>query len=192
MAVWSGSTAPSGAPIYQKFNQTPNYIDSINGFYTYLTGPVYLPAGTYFFGTIQNAATILNLGLDINTPADQSKKLINTTGNWTNSQLPGMWMIRPVLSSTPIDVGIHSPGTVSPSLSIYPVPASQEIHIRANITDPQSVTMEVLDMTGRTVFKRDGFSETLNIGFLEYGTYFLRISDSSRGTMVTSRFIKAE
>ena len=90
LAVWGGTNGgPVGAPVYEKFNQTPNYTDSINGFYTYMTDPVFVPAGTWYFGFIQNNAVLLNLGLDTNTPADASRKFINTSGTWTNSQLPG-------------------------------------------------------------------------------------------------------
>lgn len=82
LSIWTGTNVPVGNPVYEKFNQTPNYIDSINGFYTYLTDPIFVPAGTYFFGYVQNSATILNLGLDTKSPADATRKLINFNGTY--------------------------------------------------------------------------------------------------------------
>ncbi|MFM7176391.1 MAG: hypothetical protein ACKO0X_03075, partial [Bacteroidota bacterium] len=94
LAVWSGNAnGPQGNPVYEKFNQSPLYVDSLNKFNTYRTDPVFLTAGTWYFGFIQNNSVLLNIGLDINTPADPSKKYYNTAGSWVQSQLPGMWMI---------------------------------------------------------------------------------------------------
>lgn len=175
LAVWSGSSTPVGAPVYQKFNQTPNYTDSINGFYTYLTDPVYITPGTWFFGFIQNNSVILNLGLDLNTPADPSRKLVNTTGSWTNSQLPGMWMIRPVFSSTPIDVGVDETELESSDLQVWPVPATQTVHVMSTHSDASNYVLSLSDVAGREVMQTLGANNTIDVSALRQGIYFLRI-----------------
>jgi len=190
LAVWSGSSTPSGAPIYQQFNQTPNYTDSINGFYTYLTAPTYLTPGTYFFGMVQSSSTILNLGLDMNTPADQSKKLINTTGSWINSQLPGMWMIRPVFSGTPIDVGIEE-NLHSEQISIYPVPAHNELNIDLDPELAASVQTRLYNSAGELVYDKM-FSRTVAVNGFPSGIYLIRLTDRKSGKSVSRTIMIAD
>ncbi|MBL0343241.1 MAG: T9SS type A sorting domain-containing protein [Bacteroidetes bacterium] len=177
-----------GPPVYEKLNQTPNYVDSINGFYTYLTDPIYLPAGTYFFGYRQTNATILNLGLDTNTPADASRKFINFNGNWTTSQLPGMWMIRPAFSSQPLDVGSNEINSHTP-INLFPVPAKDLINISFNHADKDRMNIKVTDVTGRMVLKPVAFSPQLNVSSLSTGVYFLHISDPVTGSEFINKIV---
>lgn len=189
LAIWAGTNlGPVGAPVYQKFNQTPNYIDSINGFFTYLTDPILIPAGTWYVGYIQTNATILNLGLDVNTPADNTRKFINTTGNWTTSQLPGMWMIRPVFSGEPLFTGIQDPLS-QPGLQIYPVPATNEIMIDFDSENSLGYTMSVFDYSGRRVLQTDEFTARLNVSGLSSGFYTLQINNSATGESITRKFV---
>jgi len=189
LAIWAGNAAgPVGAPVYEKFNQTPNYSDSINGFFTYLTDPVYVPAGTWYFGFIQNNAVLLNLGLDINTPADPSRKFINTNGIWTNSQLPGMWMIRPVFSQSPINTSVEEqlPET---SLDVYPVPANSVLNIKLDHPDADRFNLNILDMTGRSLIYFDRFTETIDVSRLAKGIYLLHISDPVTGNRISRKIL---
>ncbi|MBK9425595.1 MAG: T9SS type A sorting domain-containing protein [Bacteroidetes bacterium] len=189
LAVWSGSSSgPAGGPVYQKFNQTPNYVDSINGFYTYLTDPIALSAGTWFFGFIQNNSVILNLGLDVNTPAVPSRKFINTTGSWVNSQLPGMWMIRPVVSSIPIDVGISEPIDGS-QISIFPVPASTQLHIQTDFENADEFYTELLDITGRSLIQQQGANSVIDTHAISSGIYFVRIVHSLSGNSYSRKVV---
>lgn len=190
LAVWSGNASgPSGAPVYQKFNQSPNYLDSLNGFFTYLTDPVALTQGTWFFGYIQTNATILNLGLDVNTPADNSRKFINTSGSWVNSQLPGMWMIRPVLSENPLFTTIATPEPL-PVFSVFPVPADGIINIIANDVKRSDYSISVLDQSGREVMLHSSFTERIDISPLSSGFYFIRLTDAATGVSSTRKLIK--
>jgi hypothetical protein len=189
LAVWTGASGPTGSPIYEKLNQTPNYTDSINGFYNYLTDPLFLNTGTYYIGFIQNTSYLINLGLDINTPADQSRKFINTTGSWVNSQLPGTWMIRPVLSSTPIDVGIEEPVQAGIILSFYPVPASDHLNIRFDHHLKNQFQVSLYDVSGRQVFYQGIFTERIPVSSLEEGIYLLRLNNSFTGESFTGKVI---
>lgn len=190
LAVWSGTVSgPSGAPVYQKFNQSPNYLDSINGFYTYLTDPVALTAGTWFFGYIQTNAAILNLGLDVNTPADNTRKFINTSGSWVNSQLPGMWMIRPVLSENPLFTSTLTPKPL-PDFSVFPVPSDGVVHIRLSVVNHRNYLVSVHDQSGRVVMTFPDFMESIDISSLSSGFYFIRLTDSTTGESSTRKLIK--
>lgn len=189
LAVWAGTgLGPVGAPVYQKFNQTPNYIDSINGFFIYLTDHILIPAGTWYIGYIQTNATILNLGLDVNTPADNTRKFINTTGNWTTSQLPGMWMIRPVFSGEPLFTGVQDPFTES-GLQIHPVPAVDEIVIDFKSDQTFNYSMSVFDYSGREVIQKAGFSSRMDVSELASGFYTLQVRNSKTGESITRKFV---
>ena len=189
LAVWAGTNlGPVGAPVYQKFNQSPNYTDSINGFFTYLTDPVLIPAGTWYIGYIQTNATILNLGLDINTPADNTRKFINTTGNWTTSQLPGMWMIRPVFSGEPLFTGIQNPVPLS-GMQIHPVPAADEIFIRYGSGNLEDLNLSVFDYSGREVISTVDFTSRLDVSELASGFYILHVRNTKTGEHSSEKFV---
>jgi len=189
LAIWAGgSGGPIGAPVFQQFNQTPNYTDSINGFYTYNVTPVYVPAGTWFFGFIQNNSVLLNLGLDVNTPADPSRKFINTTGSWTNSQLPGMWMIRPVFSPSIINTGIDEILPES-ALGVYPVPATNELNIRLDHPDASQFNVQLTDLAGRTLFFSKNFTEKIDVSEFSGGMYLLHLSDPVSGNRISRKIL---
>ncbi len=191
LAIWSGNAAgPQGAPVYEQFNQTPNYSDSINGFYTYLTNPVFVPAGTWYFGFIQNNAVLLNLGLDVNTPADPTRKFINTSGSWINSQLPGMWMIRPVFSQSPINTGIAD-DLLSSALSVYPVPASDIISITMDHQQSENFSVRITDLTGRTILFRKNLTPSIDVSEFSNGMYLLHISDPVSGSTLSRKILVA-
>lgn len=189
LAIWSGNAAgPIGAPVYEKFNQSPNYTDSINGFFTYLTDAVYVPQGTWYFGFIQNNAVLLNLGLDTNTPADPSRKFINTSGTWTNSQLPGMWMIRPVFSPSPINTGTIEPLNEF-SFNVYPVPAKEILHLTFDHPDSNRFKIQLSDISGRNVLQSDNFIETIDVSGFRDGLYLLHISDPVSGHFLSRKIM---
>lgn len=188
LAIWTGTNAPSGLPIYEKFNQSPNYTDSINGFYTYKTDPLFLTAGTYYFGWIQNLSTVLNLGLDLNTEVDPSRKFFNVTGNWQNSAIDGAWMIRPVFSSTPIDVSISEVPDLS-AIKLYPNPADDLVNVMVDESLMPDITMEVLDVTGRLVMERMPLKTSFSVRDLSEGLYFVRFISRTGEEFFTKRMI---
>jgi hypothetical protein len=189
LAVWAGnSNGPQGNPVYEKFNQTPVYVDSVNKYKTYSVDPLYLTSGTWYFGFIQNNAVLLNLGLDVNTPSDPSRKYFNTSGVWTQSQLPGMWMIRPVFSQESLYTTIQEsldPGAIS----VYPNPATD----RLNITYPDNLTdfqgLEVFDATGRTLYYSDQPLPSIEISHLSQGVYSIVIRNRETARQHHSRFV---
>jgi len=189
LAIWTGNAAgPVGAPFYEEFNQTPNYNDSINGFFTYHTDPIYLPAGTWFFGFIQNNAVLLNLGLDVNTPADATKKFINTSGSWVNSTLPGMWMIRPVFDSSPLYSGIEDPDANS-YLNVFPVPATNILNLETNGRAHGNMNVSISDVSGRTILAFSEFVSSIDVHELSSGLYFLNVRNTFTGKTETRKIL---
>ncbi len=190
LAIWSGNASgPQGNPVYEKFNQTPMYVDSLNKFKTYLTDPVYLTAGTWYFGFIQNNSVLLNIGLDINTPADPSKKYFNTSGNWVQSQLPGMWMIRPVFSGQELYTSNPSVVQQISPLNIYPNPADDYFQVQPTLSACCNSILEIMDISGRMVYKTDNIVSPVIVSELANGTYTVRISDYDNGTIRLARLV---
>jgi len=189
LAVWSGNASgPQGNPVYEEFNQTPAYLDSINKFKTYKTDPIYLGPGTWYFGFIQNNAVLLNIGLDVNTPADPTKKYFNTSGSWTQSQLPGMWMIRPVFSGEELYSGIGT-NQSSNQFTIYPNPATD--HVRLNYPEDlgSNAIVEFLDATGRLVKSVNNRQDNIPLTDLNAGIYFVRLTYGDAGIIQVSRLV---
>jgi len=190
LAVWSGNASgPQGNPVYEKFNQTPVYLDSLNQFKTYLTDPVYLTAGTWYFGFIQTNSVLLNLGLDVNTPADPSKKYYNTSGSWLQSQLPGMWMIRPVFSNNPLYSGTSSPIEAGLNFGVYPNPAHDEFNVMYDSISHDGFKLEVMDMTGRILTTHDDLTSPISTVGLANGVYVVRLNHPLKGIEAQSRLV---
>jgi hypothetical protein len=190
LAVWSGNTSgPQGNPVYEKLNQTPVYLDSLNQFKTYLTDPVYLNAGTWYFGFIQNNSVLLNLGLDMNTPADPSKKYYNTSGSWLQSQLPGMWMIRPVFSSSQLYTGVNTMDLGSSSFHVYPNPVQNDFNIIVNSELHKGCQIEILDMTGRILVKHAFSGSPISTSDLPNGVYVVRLTNVNNGIFQQTRIV---
>jgi hypothetical protein len=189
LAVWSGNASgPQGNPIYEEFNQTPAYLDSINKFKTYRTDPIYLGPGIWYVGFIQNNAVLLNIGLDVNTPADPSKKYFNTSGTWTQSQLPGMWMIRPVFSGEPLYTGVGN-ADFSPGLSVFPNPAQDHVTITYPDGFGSATRLDLTDVSGRLVRSIPGKPDYLSLSELRSGLYFVRLTDRASGNILTVRLV---
>ena len=79
--------------------------------------------------------------------------------------------------------------TTSTSLLIYPNPSSEQIHIQCS-NNMKSV--EVIDMTGRSVQRVDGVGDSnyiLNISNLSQALYFVRVIDEN-DQQIISKIIK--
>jgi hypothetical protein len=176
LKVWS-SLSPENV-IYQMTNQFPTYVDSINGFATYVfTAPVF--AQSFYMGFQQVAGDPLHLGYDKNTISNatgNSKMFYNITGLWSfANSVPGSFMIRPLVGSEPL-VGIKENHKNKGVVSCYPNPSSGLIYINA-IEDAEDYShLSVYDVTGKKVFKSDFKPGYYNFSFLSPGIYTVHLS----------------
>ncbi|MFW6224936.1 MAG: T9SS type A sorting domain-containing protein, partial [Bacteroidota bacterium] len=68
--------------------------------------------------------------------------------------------------------------TTSTSIIAYPNPVKDEIQLR--ITGNEEVkNVELIDITGRTVYKSDTFEEKINVAGLQTGVFILKIRTTS-------------
>ena len=81
----------------------------------------------------------------------------------------------------------------STGLSIYPVPATDQVFVRHELKTSQPVSISVFDMAGKQVIRRtterlDGSELRLDISSLSQGVYILRIRNQE--VVATGRFTK--
>lgn len=170
--VWS-SLSPE-VLAFQLPNQLPAYVDSINGFATYVFNtPV--PASGFYIGFQQVSPDGLHLGFDRNT-ASNSKMYYNTSGTWSQvSVLPGSFMIRPVIGDFPL-VGINEIKQSSPTISCYPNPTSGELYIYADGDKSIYNKVTVTDVAGRIVFTAPFYPAKFDLSTLKPGLYTVQLS----------------
>ncbi|MEP7263847.1 MAG: T9SS type A sorting domain-containing protein [Bacteroidota bacterium] len=170
--VWS-SLSPE-VLLFQLPNQLPAYVDSINGFATYIFNtPV--PASGFYIGFQQVSPDGLHLGFDRNT-ASNSKMFYNTSGTWSQvSVLPGSFMIRPVIGDFPL-VGISTINHAPSLINCYPNPTSGELYIYTDNDKLIYNKVTVTDVTGRVVFVAPYSPGKFDLSALKSGIYTVQLS----------------
>jgi len=98
-------------------------------------------------------------------------------GEWGNTSIP--------------DPAIHQ----IPNVTVYPVPAKEQINILLQGTEIQITAINITDITGRFVQSisgtHQGYSANFNISNLQNGFYVLRI-ELTDGMIVNKKFLKSE
>ncbi len=184
LTIWS-SLSPANI-IYQRYNLTPDYMDSINGFQTYvITDTTLILSGTVYIGITCNMANDYDLGFDFNTN-NQSKMFYNSNGNWVNTTFAGSFMIRPVFGDSAIFAGI--PTHNNEAVGMFPNPASQKL----NFTFPfnsQDVTAIFYDNVGRKIKESHIENNVADISGLQTGFYLVTIIDKTNSKSYTKKLI---
>ncbi len=144
-------------PIYQNITfSSPEYRPwGPNYFVEYPLDNTIAVGGTFYVGWTQNAVR-MNLGLDKNR-VNNDRMFYNVGNGWTQSQVLGSWMIRPVMVSA-VDsfAGVEERTSAGP-MTVHPNPAATELWVRPS--DPSAEVVEICDATGRTALRtayRDG------------------------------------
>jgi len=79
------------------------------------------------------------------------------------------------------------------SVQFYPNPVQQELHILVNAAVPEKLTINITDLTGRTLLsyknQSSGKSAQLNVSTLVPGLYFINLQ-TSKGAQKTFKFVK--
>ncbi len=185
ITVWSDLQSE---PIFQNITfNSPEYRPwGPNYFVEYPLDSTILVSGTFYVGWTQNAVR-MNLGLDKNR-VNNDRMFYNVGNGWTQSQVQGSWMMRPVMVSA-VDpfAGVPEIGNATP-MTIYPDPASTELWVRA--ADPSVALIEILDATGRTTL-RSAYTEGTPIALsdLSPGLYLVRTLNTSGRTLEQQRLI---
>ncbi len=183
--VWS-SLSPE-VVLYQMTNQFPAYIDSINGFATYVF-PTPVPASSFYIGFQQVAPDGLHLGFDRNTSSN-SKMYYNTSGSWSFvSVLPGSFMIRPLVGSVPL-TSVKENNISEVKIQCYPNPTSGFVNIYNASLGNTFTSVVVSDIQGRAVITESFRNGSYDFSALTSGIYMITLTGDGISSAPVKLFI---
>ncbi len=192
--VWNDIDFNTGEEdtLYQKDFLKPVYVDSINGFATYvLDEPVYIEAGRFFVGWQQPEEDNIQIGLDIHNSA-KSKMNIFANGNWFTSSVDAAPMIRPVLGKEVQFINTSVKDIQEETFVVYPNPANELLKLRIKSSEFRNMLIEVFDLSGKkvvgSVFNAE--NDTIDISQLPTGTYIVHLKDNAGTNYRSQRFVK--
>ncbi len=200
MAIYFGRQAP--VPNYMTFNifvysalagingagadavldsqefYVPAYTDSQNQFWIYtFDQPLVLPAGTFYAGTQQPAASgddTLYFGLDVNRIGG-NHAYYNVLHAWDPSLISGAIMMRPVLGRYVASTSIDEVSSAGPKWQAIPNPAQDVLNLQMGESQSSSL-FRLTDMLGHTLLQgRAVNAQTIDISMLVPGMYLLNI-----------------
>jgi hypothetical protein len=178
--------------LYQKDFLKPIYVDSINGFATYvLDEPVYVEAGKFYIGWQQAENDNIQIGLDIQNSA-KTKMNIYANGTWFTSSVEAAPMIRPVLGKEVEFINTSVKEIQQESFVVYPNPASEVLKLRVKSLEFRDRLVEVFDLSGKKILSSVFTSEndTIDIAEIPSGTYIIHLKDATGTNYRPQRFIK--
>ena len=174
LMVWDNDNGLPGNILDTREEVMVEQGEAQNGFHTYIL-PNPITVNSYFFvGWKQRSETFLNAGLDMNTlPAGKQFYWLN--GNWSQSQVAGTLMIRPVLGS-PLSLGTNDVVVKgSGTLRFWPNPAKDFITVdHGDIAGGRLCEVSVTDLQGRELI-RETLGERISIASLKEGLYIIRL-----------------
>ncbi|MDX2001672.1 MAG: T9SS type A sorting domain-containing protein [Chitinophagales bacterium] len=170
--------------------QQPRYVDSLNGFATYIIDPPLLVQDTMYIGWQQTGQINIQVGLDMNNSA-REHMYINTNDTWFESQISaGAPMIRALVGKYVDLVGIDENNGDKPTLLVYPNPVKDRLFFNKPSNNAQA-QVQIFDLAGRLVFTETTTDNFVEVTTLENGLYLLRLIDNE-GQSQISRFIKLQ
>ncbi len=181
LMVWDDNNGTPGNVLYTKQDVMVEQGSMINGFYTYTLPEGVVVNNTFYVGWRQTSETFLNAGYDVNTPS-AGKQFYWLNGQWSNSQVPGSIMIRPVLGSALTITSVKDTQYINNGtlMNIWPNPTSDYINIDpGDLQLYGSSDISIVDLNGHVLMKVP-FSEKVDISSLKDGMYFLLISSNGR------------
>lgn len=178
LMVWSDDGGEPGDVIYSQSSQLPSHAKEFLDFYTYFLDEPIALSGTFYVGFYQNHDVQLNIGFDRNNDG-RAHFMYRTTNSWKEPYLKGTPMIRPVLGKyfEAEDVAIANCDKTEIKCSVYPNPASDELHIAVQgHTGKKSVRL--YDLSGKLLIADEfsGETGTINLNRQAAGIYILYVT----------------
>lgn len=187
LIVWDSVDLANGSGdniLYRQDFQTPVYVDSLNGFYTYFLDTPKVVSGNFWVGWQQGQQNNLGIGYDLNNDAGQHT-FINLTGTWSQSVLNGAMMIRPLLGA-PFVISTIEPVTQT-ALRVFPNPSSGLFFVEGL---KESDRIQLYDLSGRQLRDMQYSKNGIDLSMLSAGVYLLRATDGRGKRIAAQRIIK--
>ena len=185
LKIWSSINPES--VLYQETNKRATYVDSINGFSTYVLAQSLPVSGTVYIGfqQQQNFPNGIHLGFDKNT-ASNSKMFFNAGSGWANTTVaPGSFMIRPVFGKSDLFVGL-SEASSGNGVIVYPNPVRSNLTVRV-AEGMEFNTFRMFSIDGRQVMSGT-FQPLMDVSGLDDGVYLLLLQTND-GKSSTVRIV---
>jgi hypothetical protein len=172
------------SPVYSNTNEYINYT---------LETPLYLTAGTYYFGWEKITAAFLNVGWDVNTN-NRNKVHFNSVGTWeapTSSIPDGSLMLRPVFGHlAPVIVSTPEMERNLADFKVYPNPTQEFIYFKVSDENQNSYRIELLDIYGKLILQTESnLSNRLNVKAISNGLYIVRFTNNDNEKSILKKII---
>ncbi len=186
----------SDSAVFSFINQVPFYIDSANGFATYvLDTPIIIPKH-FYFGWSQVDERRLQVGYDVNSTLGYPHMFVYAEGQWdsTSVSIPGSPMIRLILDSvywgkSSVSAGVRDISQNS-NLQVYPNPTSGMLHLHTS-DNAASLQISVENTIGEQVISLPANNNQIDISQLANGLYLINATDPQTGKTYHTKIVKA-
>lgn len=188
IAVWSDNNGMPGDLLYEQ-EEMVDPGEDINGFIQFVLNDPLVIEGYFHIGWTQQSETFLNVSLDMNT-LPEGKRHYYINGLWSESEIAGSIMIRPVMGSAIIPSEIDDIDLPAKNkIKIWPNPVNDILNIDIPENDlAMGIEINIYDSNGRWLLS-DEQTRTVNITALPQGVYLLIISSGTR-VIGYNRFIR--
>jgi hypothetical protein len=182
--IYSQPATQFTSPIYSNTNEYLKYT---------LNAPLYLTAGTYYFGWEKITSEFLNVGWDVNTN-NRLKVHFNSVGVWENptSNIPdGSLMLRPVFRNlAPVVVSSEDIENNTENFEVYPNPTKESIYFKINNSNQNSYQIELLDIYGKLLLQTESnLSNKFNVTGVSNGLYIVRFTNTDNRKSILKKII---
>ncbi|MRR22796.1 T9SS type A sorting domain-containing protein, partial [bacterium] len=188
LMVWADDNGRPGILLGSSTGPIAAPAGDINGFVTYRFNKPVRVTDYFWIGWRQASETFLNIGLDLNTaPAGRHYFLLS--GEWQESQAPGVIMIRPVMKGSGSPTSSDNGTLVNDMFSLYPNPTDGYVTLIPSERAPDDFIIDVISASGARVMSL-GKTDRPDISSLAAGTYMLVIRSRDGRPLSLLRVIK--
>lgn len=182
--VWDDNNGEPGDVLYLEEGISQTFSAEMNSMVQYELSEDVPVDGPFYIGWSQNDDSRLNVGFDRNK--DNSDQLLyNIYGTWENSSLSGSLMMHPIIGTIG-ETAIQLAAIDKQSLTVYPNPANEYIHLSGLINENDNI-VSIYNSLGKLQKQSHLVSSELNVSDLDKGIYIVKIS--SNGIIQTSKLV---
>ena len=182
-------------PLVSLVNQIPYYIDSMNGFTTYLLDTQYILSNKVYIGWDQTDSRRLQVGYDMNDTLGHPHMFTYFSGKWDSAymQPAGSPMIRLIFGhyygTNSIPSAIMDFTNNSNTLDVFPNPTNGMVYLKSTPANA-AYSIEVYNSIGQQVANLPSVTNQLDLGNVANGVYLLNARNIQTGETFHKRIIK--
>lgn len=178
-------------PIYEIVNKKPLYVDSVNGYATYVLDTPLLVNDKIYMGWSQTDERSMQIGYDLNSPLGRKHMYAYTNSVWKPSTIsvPGSPMIRLIF-----DTDYYGGSTSVKDLyyterfNVYPNPVKDELRLSGNLNEFTALT--VFNLSGQQILTEQTLPNRLNLAQLSPGIYIVTARHIRSGKIYHHKVVK--